>query len=77
MDTGFRAGDEVSSYFDPLIAKLIAWADDRPAAIRLMETALSQTRVEGLKTNIPTLQRALQSPNFQQGHYTTDLLTSL
>ena len=77
VDTGFRAGDEVSSYFDPLIAKFIAWAETRPAAIRLMETTLSQTRVEGLKTNIPTLQRALQSPNFQQGHYTTDLLTSL
>ena len=77
VDTGFRVGDEVSSYFDPLIAKLIAWAETRDAAIRLMETALSQTRVEGLRTNIPTLQRALQSPNFQQGHYTTDLLTSL
>ena len=77
VDTGFRAGDEISSYFDPLLAKVIAWADTREAAIRLMETALSQTQITGLKTNIPTLQRALQHPDFRRGHYTTDLLSSL
>ena len=77
VDTGFRAGDEISSYFDPLLAKVISWADTRQAAIRLMETALSQTQITGLKTNIPTLQRALQHPDFRRGHYTTDLLSSL
>ena len=77
VDTGFRAGDEVSSYFDPLLAKAISWAETRESAIALMRRALDQTQISGLKTNVPTLRAALGSPEFESGRYTTNLLTSL
>ena len=77
VDTGFRAGDEVSSYFDPLLAKVISWGQTREDSISLMCRALDQTRISGLKTNVPTLLGAIQSAEFASGRYTTDLLTTL
>ena len=77
VDTGFRAGDEVSSYFDPMLAKVISWGETREASISLMRRALEQTRISGLKTNVPTLRRAIQSAEFASGRYTTDLLATL
>ena len=77
VDTGFRVGDEVSSYFDPLLAKVIAWGPTREESIALMRRALAETRISGLKTNVPTLSNAIQSPQFASGRYTTDLLASL
>ena len=77
LDTGFRAGDEVSSFFDPLLAKLIAWGESRDAAIALMREALTETRIVGIKTNVPTLLRAMEQPDFVRGRYTTDLLRTL
>ena len=77
VDTGFRAGDEVTSYFDPLLAKLIAWGDTRESAISLMEAALDQTRVGGVKSNVSALQKALRHPDFIRGRYTTGLMQTL
>ena len=77
VDTGFRAGDEVSSFFDPLLAKLIAWGESRDAAVASMREALAETRIAGIKTNVPTLLRALEQPDFVRGRYTTDLLGTL
>ena len=77
VDTGFRAGDEVSSFFDPLLAKLIAWGKSRDAATALMCEALAETRIAGIKTNVPTLLRAMEQPDFVRGRYTTDLLRTL
>ena len=77
VDTGFRAGDEVSSFFDPLLAKLIAWGETRDATVALMREALTETRLSGIKTNVPTLLRALEQPDFVRGRYTTDLLRTL
>ena len=77
VDTGFRAGDEVSSYFDPLLAKAIAWGPTREESIALMRRALAETQISGLKTNVPTLSKAIESQEFTSGKYTTDLLASL
>lgn len=77
VDTGFRAGDEVSSYFDPLLAKVISWGQTRADSIALMSKALEESAISGVKTNIPTLRRAIESPEFKSGRYNTDLLTSL
>ena len=77
VDTGFRAGDEVSSFFDPLLAKLIAWGESRGGATALMCEALAETRIAGIKTNVPTLLRAIEQPDFVRGRYTTDLLMTL
>ena len=78
VDTGFRAGDEVSSYFDPLLAKVISWGETRETSISLMrKRPRPNPRISGLKTNVPTLSRAIQSAEFESGRYTTDLLTTL
>ena len=77
VDTGFRAGDEVSSYFDPLLAKVISWGRTRADSISLMARTLDDARISGVKTNVPTLRRAIASPEFASGRYTTDLLESL
>ena len=77
VETGFRQGDEVSSHFDPLLAKLIAWGPTRTDAISLIVGALSQTRVEGVKSNVPALQKALRHPDFRLGRYSTGLMAEL
>ncbi len=77
VDTGFRAGDKVASWFDPLLAKVIAWGETREASISLMRHALDETRISGVKTNVPTLRKAIESPEFTRGRYTTKLLESL
>ena len=77
VDTGFRAGDEVSSYFDPLLAKVISWGATRADSISLMADALDDVKISGVKTNVPTLRKATESPEFVCGRYTTDLLQSL
>lgn len=77
VDTGYRAGDAVTPFFDPLLAKLIAWGENRQAAIRLMRDALASTQITGVKTNMPTLSAALAHPDFAAGRYTTALLDNL
>ena len=77
VETGFREGDEVSSHFDPLLAKLIAWGETRGEAISLMEEALGVTRMEGVRSNVPALSRVLRHPDFRRGRYSTGLLSDL
>ena len=57
IDTGVRAGDSISVYYDPMIAKLIAWGTDRNEGIRRFRSALAETQVAGLRTNIAFLAR--------------------
>ena len=77
IEIGFREGDEVSSHFDPLLAKLIAWGATRDAAISLMEEALSLTRVEGVKSNVAALEKAMRHAGFRLGRYSTGLMEEL
>ncbi|MBL4895023.1 MAG: hypothetical protein JKY59_09200 [Emcibacter sp.] len=65
LDTGVEAGDEVSIYYDPMIAKLIVWGRDRDAALRQMNKAIGQTAVAGLKCNLEFLGRIIRHPAFQ------------
>jgi 3-methylcrotonyl-CoA carboxylase alpha subunit len=67
VDSGFSTGDEVSVYYDPLIAKIIAFAVDRPSAIRKMQTALHEMVLLGISTNWNFLQDVLAHPDFQAG----------
>jgi 3-methylcrotonyl-CoA carboxylase alpha subunit len=55
IDAGVRAGDEISIHYDPLVAKLIVWDNDRAAAVRRLCSALEEARVVGLTTNLPFL----------------------
>jgi acetyl-CoA carboxylase biotin carboxylase subunit len=72
VDSGYSSGDEVSIHYDPLIAKVIVWAEDRPAAIRRMQGALRETVLLGLTNNNAFLQDVLAAADFQDGNvYTT------
>ena len=64
VDTGVRQGDTVSVYYDPMIAKLIVWGENRDAAIRQMQQALKAYRLAGLTTNLALLQNIVNSQAF-------------
>jgi len=64
LDTGVEAGDEVSIYYDPMIAKLIVWDRDRDGALRQMSRALNSTAVAGLKCNLEFLGHIIRHPAF-------------
>ena len=64
VDTGVRSGDAISIHYDPMIAKLIVWADDRSSAVRRLRTALSQTQVVGLGANTEFLLAIASHPAF-------------
>jgi acetyl-CoA carboxylase biotin carboxylase subunit len=74
VDTGIESGDEVSIHYDPMIAKVIAFGEDRADAIRKMDTALRQTVILGVTTNIRFLRAVLAHPAFQRGEVTTNFV---
>jgi acetyl-CoA carboxylase biotin carboxylase subunit len=77
VDSGYRAGDAITPYYDPLIAKLIVWGPDRPAATARLAAALDATTIEGTKTNLPLLREILAFPEFREGRYDTGVLDRL
>jgi 3-methylcrotonyl-CoA carboxylase alpha subunit len=62
IDAGYRADDTVSPYYDAMLAKVIAWAPRRAAAIGRLNQALGQTDIRGVVTNIPFLSALLAHP---------------
>ena len=62
VDTGFRAGDAVTPYYDALLAKLIAWGADRPQALSRLAEALEAFEVAGVTTNLAFLKALLGHP---------------
>ncbi len=73
-DVGFEAGDTVPSDYDPMLAKLIVAAPDRPAAVRRLRSSLADYAVAGVSTNLPLLRRIAGHPAFLEGHTTTGFL---
>jgi acetyl/propionyl-CoA carboxylase alpha subunit len=71
VDSGFAVGKEVTHFYDPLLAKLIVYAENRLAAIQRMQAALREFIVHGVTTNIDFLQAVLLHPDFQNGEVTT------
>lgn len=74
LDSGVAEGQEVSIYYDPMLAKLTAWGPTRGMSLRRMEVALSQFQVLGVVTNIPLLRAVVGHPQFQKGEYDTGFL---
>ncbi|MBY5828618.1 acetyl-CoA carboxylase biotin carboxylase subunit [Rhizobium ruizarguesonis] len=70
-DTGVYEGGEISMYYDPMVAKLCAWAPDRISAIDAMAQALDDFEVEGIGHNLPFLSAVMQQPRFREGRLTT------
>ncbi|KAA3663455.1 MAG: acetyl-CoA carboxylase biotin carboxylase subunit, partial [Chloroflexi bacterium] len=74
VDDGIETGSQVTPYYDPMLAKVIAWGQNRPEAIRKMVQALRETAVLGVTTNIPYLLAILQEPTFLSGSTSTNYL---
>jgi propionyl-CoA carboxylase alpha chain len=70
-DTGVFEGGEISMYYDPMIAKLCTWAEDRTAAIDAMGEALDAFEVEGIGHNLPFLSTVMAHERFRAGRLTT------
>ncbi len=77
VDSGFAAGNDVTHFYDPLLAKLIVHAEDRVSAIQRMEAALKEFIVHGVVTNIDFLQAVLLHPDFANGEVTTRWVENL
>jgi acetyl/propionyl-CoA carboxylase alpha subunit len=74
VDAGVRSGDEVSIYYDPMVAKIIAYGEHRAGAIRRLDYALSQLQLLGLRNNIGFLRRVLMHPQHLAGEITTGFI---
>jgi len=74
VDTGVRQGDAVTPFYDPMIAKIIAWGEDRPAAVGRLRRALAETAILGLRTNLGFLARVAAHPDFAAGAVDTGFI---
>ena len=70
-DTGVYEGGEISMYYDPMIAKLCTWGEDRGVAIKAMKDALDIFELDGIGHNIPFLQAVYDHDRFERGDITT------
>lgn len=83
VDTGYAAGDEITPFYDPLIAKVISWGESRSAAIDLLTDGLARTQISLLgpkgprQTNLEFLKAALQDHRFLAGEYDTQLASQI
>ena len=75
VETALYDGYRVPVEYDPLIAKLIVHAEDRPKAIARAKAALREYMIDGIKTNIPLHLKILEDPDFVRGQFATDFLT--
>lgn len=74
VEAGVAAGDGVPAFYDPMVAKLVLRADNRPEALRRMREALQRTVLLGLTTNLGFLTRVLEDPRVQSGDIHTQYL---
>jgi propionyl-CoA carboxylase alpha chain len=74
VDSGVESGSEVSPFYDPMIAKVVAWAETRQEAAALLAEGLQRARIHGLITNRELLVRILRHPEFLSGDIDTHFL---
>ncbi len=74
VDSGYGAGDTVSPYYDPMLAKLCVWGENRAAALERATALIAGSRVAGVTTNLPLLSRVLETADFVSGDYDTGLI---
>jgi urea carboxylase len=77
VDSFVEQGSEISGFYDPMIAKIMAHAESREAALEKLSHALENTRIAGTETNLPYLTHVLQTPVFREGRTTTAFLGTL
>ncbi len=76
VDTGVETGDEISPFYDPMIAKLIACGESRDEALDSLRDALARTIIAGPKTNITFLMELCDNDQFRNGKFDTGLIDS-
>jgi 3-methylcrotonyl-CoA carboxylase alpha subunit len=74
QDTGVEAGDEVSTYYDPMLGKIVAWGDSRSTAVELLQRALAEIEIAGVETNRALLVSVLADEEFRRAAVATDFL---
>jgi 3-methylcrotonyl-CoA carboxylase alpha subunit len=74
VDTGVEAGDEVTPFYDPMIAKIIAHGASRDEAMNRLAEALGNTLVAGPKTNVAFLKALCEAPDFRAGRFDTSFI---
>ncbi|WOJ89064.1 acetyl/propionyl/methylcrotonyl-CoA carboxylase subunit alpha [Methylocapsa polymorpha] len=74
IDSGMAGNGEVQVHYDPMIAKLIVWDEDRPAAIRRLGNALGDVRIVGLPTNVEFLRRVAAHEAFAEAALDTGFI---
>lgn len=75
VDSGVEQGDAITPFYDPMIAKLIVWDEDRDNALARMQQALQHYQIAGVQTNIQFLSRLVGCPAFMQADLDTALIT--
>ena len=74
IDTGFREGDTITPFYDPMIAKIIVVGENRDQAIEKMAIALEKTKVSGISTNLEFLKNILSNTDFQTANINTNFI---
>ncbi len=74
VDSGVREGDEITMFYDPMIAKLVTWGADRDEAIARMIHALDAFYICGIRHNIPFLSAVVEHPRFREGRLSTNFI---
>ena len=77
VDTWIETSSEVSAFYDPLLAKIIVKGENREDAIAKLSSALSESRVEGIETNLEYLENVVASPVFKDSRHTTKFCDTL
>ena len=77
VDSGYRAGNTVTPFYDPLLAKLCVYGADRDQALERARQAVAAFRIAGPKNNLPFHAELLASPEFIRGDYDTSLVSKL
>ena len=74
VDSGVRQGDTITPHYDPMIAKLIVWGEDRAIALGRMRAALADYEIVGVSTNVEFLSRTVASTAFSAADLDTGLI---
>jgi acetyl/propionyl-CoA carboxylase alpha subunit len=74
VDPGYDAGDRISGEYDPLLAELCVWAEDRDGALRRARAAVAQFQVSGVRTSLGFLAEILDRETFSRGGYDAGFL---
>ncbi len=75
VDDGYEQGMDIPIYYDPMIAKLIAWGADREEARKRLLRAIAEYQVTGIRTTLPFGEWALQQPAFIEGNFDTNFIS--